>query len=71
MKTLIKYRMLHGGEGEALMPGAVTNLSDAKNQLAHKKSLPTPQEGSAHDIDAILKEGGIDPNSLELVQLSE
>lgn len=71
MKTLIRYRMLDGREGEALVPGAVSTLGDAKAQLALKKSLPTPAPGAAHTIDEILKQGGVDPESLEFVPLSE
>jgi hypothetical protein len=71
MKTLIKYRMLDGGEGEALLPGSISTISEAKNQLAHKKSLRTPQDGTGNEIDTILREDGVDPNSFSLVQLSE
>ena len=73
MQTLIKYKMLNGGDGEALIAGVVSNVTQAKHELAHAKSLPSVNaaNASADEIDDRLRQSGIDQNSLTLVSISE
>lgn len=73
MKTLIQYKTIDGETGEALVPGSISGITDAKHQLAHAKSLPTPEASaeSTDDIDSRLRQGGVDPDSLKLTNLSE
>lgn len=71
MQTLVKYKMLNGGDGEALIAGVISNMTQAKHDLAHAKSLPGASDASSDDIDNRLRAGGIDPDSLTFVNISE
>jgi len=68
MQTLIKYKMLSGGDGEALIAGVISDLMQAKLALAHAKSLPA---GSSADVDSRLQSSDIDPGSLTFINISE
>lgn len=73
MKTQIQFRQSDGDTGVALIEGATKSLEQAKQELANKLDLPAPDgaHGSAADIDARLRNGGIDPGSVTFDQVAE
>jgi hypothetical protein len=73
MKTQIQFQQTDGDDGIALVEGSVTSLEQAKHELANKLDLPAidaPHEGR-QDIDARLRNGGIDPISVTFDQIAE
>jgi hypothetical protein len=72
MKTQIQYTKSDGDNGVALIHGPVTNLEQAKQELANKLNLPddsSPKDPA--DLDARLRRGGIDPATVVFDQISE
>lgn len=73
MKTQISFKQLDGDDGVALVNGNITDPAEAKRELAAKLSLPpaSAAQGQHEDIDARLKQGGIDPASVRTQHISE
>lgn len=73
MKTQIQFRQSDGDTGIALIEGATKSLEQAKQELANKLDLAVPAgtHGSASEIDARLRNGGIDPDSITFDQVAE
>lgn len=73
MKTQISFKSTDGSDGVALVDGAISDLTHAKRELAHAKGLPVmdTKDGQSEDIDARLRNGGVDPNSVEFLHISE
>ena len=72
MKAQIQYRKTDSSEGIALTASAVTSTVQAKQDLAAKLNLPIVESGNEEaDIDARLRKGNIDPESISFSQLSE
>lgn len=73
MKTQISYRKLDGGDGVALVNGGISEMSQAKRELANWLELPevgVPDNGQ-EDLDLRLRQGGIAPESVEFNHISE
>jgi hypothetical protein len=73
MKTQIQFKQEDGDNGIALIHGPVTSLAEAKQELANKLNLPDVASSSSGQdgIDARLRSGGINPDSITFDQLSE
>lgn len=72
MKAQIQYKKTDGSDGIALTSSAVTSLVQAKKDLAAKLDLPVINDRlGEEDIDARLRQGSIDPDSVIFSQLSE
>ncbi|MGB6103551.1 MAG: hypothetical protein WBF88_06845 [Pusillimonas sp.] len=73
MKTQIQFKQTDGDDGIALIEGSTTSLEHAKRELANKLDLPAldAPEGAREDIDARLRNGGIDPSSVSFDQIAE
>ena len=73
MKTQIQFQQADGDDGIALIEGPIANLDQAKNELANKLDLPRADDSHAtrEDIDARLRNGGIDPKSIIFNQIAE
>ncbi|CAM4335922.1 hypothetical protein [Bordetella muralis] len=73
MKTQISFKSTDGSDGVALVDGAISDLVHAKRELAHAKGLPVVEtnDGQSEDIDARLRHGGVDPNSVKFLHVSE
>jgi len=66
MKAQIQFKQTNGDNGVALIDAALTNLEQAKRELANKLNLPEHE-----DLDTRLRNGGIDPASLTFDMISE
>ncbi|MFD4839886.1 hypothetical protein ACFWP0_20450 [Achromobacter sp. NPDC058515] len=73
MKTQISFKKTDGSDGVALLDGDASSILQAKRELANKLDLPAvgPTSGEREDIDARLRHGGIDPDSLKINHVSE
>ena len=73
MKTQISFKTTDGSDGVALVDGAISDLAHAKRELAHAKALPAMEthDGQSEDIDSRLRNGGVDPNSVRFLHISE
>ncbi len=73
MKTQIQYLQTDGGEGVALIEGSTASLEKAKVSLANKLDLPDAEvsQRGPENIDARLRNGGIDPDSVTFSQVAE
>ncbi|SEK00180.1 hypothetical protein [Achromobacter sp. NFACC18-2] len=73
MKTQITYRKLDGGEGVALVNGGISELHQAKQDLANWLDLPETDSSAAdhEDVDGRLRRGGIEPGSVRFNHISE
>jgi hypothetical protein len=73
MKTQIQYLQTDGGEGVALIVGPTSSLEQAKVSLANQLNLPDVGEirGANQNVDARLRQGGIDPESITFSQVAE
>lgn len=73
MKTQIAFKRNDGSDGVALVNGNVTDPAQAKQALADQLSLPAAERGdnSADTVDARLRLGGIDPQSVKGTHISE
>lgn len=69
MKTQIQFKQADGDTGVALIHGPMSTLEQAKQELANALNLP--EAPTAHDLDARLRNGGIDPASITFDQVSE
>lgn len=69
MKTQIQYLQTDGGEGIALIEGATASLDQAKLSLANKLDLPNA--GAQENVDVRLRNGGIEPDSVNFSQVAE
>lgn len=73
MKTQIQFQQTDGDDGIALVDGPIASLDQAKNELANKLDLPTADasHSTQKDIDARLRNGGIEPGSVSFDQIAE
>ena len=71
MKTQITYKKLDGSNGVALIPGDSTSVARAKLELGNRLDLPPAASDSEADLDARLRQGGIDPASVHNTQINE
>lgn len=73
VKTQITYKKLSGGNGVALVDGEISSTLQAKRELAAKLELPAIDQnyGQHEDIDARLRNFGIDPDSVQHLHISE
>src|SRR5690606_34199219 len=73
MKTQIQFKQADGDDGIALVEGPVNRLEQAKRELANKLDLPATDtsHGNSEDIDARLRHGGINPESITFSQVAE
>jgi hypothetical protein len=73
MKTQISFKKTDGSDGVALLDGDASSTLQAKWELANKLDLPdiAASAGQDEDIDARLRLGGIDPNSIKVNHISE
>ncbi|MCW3156267.1 hypothetical protein N8H69_27305 [Achromobacter spanius] len=73
MKTQISYRKLDGGDGVALVNGGISEMSQAKRELANWLELPEAgvPDGGQEDVDARLHQGGLAPDSVQFNHISE
>jgi hypothetical protein len=73
MKTQIKFKQTDNDDGIALVEGAITSLDQAKMELANKLDLPAGNSphASQAEIDARLRNGGIEPASVTFHQIAE
>lgn len=71
LKTQIRFRKKDGSEGVALVDGDAKETLQAKRALADQLNLPMPDTPAGEDIDARLRNGGIDPLSVTGTHISE
>jgi len=71
MKTQIQFTKIDGDNGVALIHGAVTSLGQAQQDLANKLNLPDIDASGEQALNTTLRNGGIDPTSITVDQLSE
>ena len=72
MKTHIQFTKTDGDHGVALTHGAITTLEQAKQELANTLSLPEIDGVNRQEsLDARLRNGDIDPDSITFDPLSE
>ena len=72
MKTQIQYTKDDGEHGIALIHGPVSRLDQAKQELANQLNLPDESSpDNPAELDARLRNGGIDPSSIIFDQISE
>ena len=73
MKTQISYRKLDGADGVALVNGSISDLSQAKRELANWLELPATDvaDEAQEDLDSRLRLGGIEPGSVQFNHISE
>lgn len=73
MKTQISFKKIDGSDGVALVDGDTSGVLQAKRALAHQLGLPREDDppGQSEDIDARLRNGGIDPQSVKGTHISE
>ncbi|MBU4609767.1 hypothetical protein IMZ29_04150 [Achromobacter sp. GG226] len=73
MKTQISYTKTDGGTGVALVDGAVDDPLEAKRELAAALNLPEDvnNTGNVTEVDARLRAGGVQPESVSTVPVSE
>ena len=73
MKTQIRYKKNDGGDAVALVEGPVSDIVQAKRELAAKLDLPDADQ-AANELDALdmrLQRDGIVPSSISFDQISE
>ncbi|MEN4922017.1 hypothetical protein ABE485_25350 [Achromobacter spanius] len=73
MKTQITYRKLDGSEGVALVNGGISDTRQARQELANWLELPAVNDPVAdrEDVDGRLRQGGIEPGSVQFNHISE
>ncbi|KRC82946.1 hypothetical protein D3C87_948640 [compost metagenome] len=73
MKTQISFKKTNGSDGVALLDGDASSILQAKRELANKLDLPAAGSSSSETeaLDARLRHGGIDPDSLKIHHVSE
>lgn len=73
VKTQISYKKLDGDTGVALVNGEVSTTLQAKRELARTLDAPAVDEahGEGEDIDARLRNFGIEPGSVQHLHISE
>ena len=71
MKAQLQYKKTDGTDGVALMPTAITEIEEAKRELAAKLDLPEVGDNTGDDLDARLRQADIVPESIVINQLSE
>lgn len=73
MKTQISYTKTDGGTGVALVDGAVDDPLEAKRELASALNLPegADNNGDIAEVDTRLRAGGVQPESVTTVPVSE
>jgi len=67
MKTQVQFNRADGDQAIALLEGSITSLQQAKLELANKLNLP----GGDENLDARLRDGDIDPASIEFSSVAE
>ena len=72
MKTQLQFIQADGDQGIALLEGSITTLEQAKRELANQLNLPDADTARTNeDLNARLREGGIDPNSISFSPVAE
>jgi hypothetical protein len=73
MKTQIRYKKTDGSDAIALIEGPVSDIIQAKRELAAKLDLPDTDEhlDDNANLDARLRHGAIEPSSVLFDQISE
>ena len=73
MKTQITYRKLDGSDGVALVNGGISDTRQARQELANWLDLPAVNDPAAdrEDVDGRLRQGGIEPGSVQFNHVSE
>lgn len=73
MKTQISFIKTDGGTGIALVDGAVDDPLEAKRALAAALNLPEDVDntGDVSEVEARLRAGGVQPDSITTTPVSE